>query len=171
LREVIEDSITAVSQLLKEDGIELEMHLPQQVPSILADRDRLQQVMLNLLSNAAKFCSRPGGKITVALAQQRNYLRVDVSDNGVGIGESEQEIIFEKFRQSGDTLTQKPKGSGLGLAISRQIIDHFGGRLWVRSRPGEGSTFSFTVPFRPGGQVWGPTTDWIAATAVGPRAP
>jgi signal transduction histidine kinase len=71
---------------------------------------------------------------------------VDVSDNGVGISQADQDVIFDKFRQVGDTLTQKPKGSGLGLAISRQIIDHFGGRLWVKSRLGEGSTFSFTVP-------------------------
>src|SRR5688572_30913390 len=171
LREVIEDSVSEVSQLLKESDIQLETDLPREVPAILADRDRLLQVMLNLLSNAAKFCDRPGGRIKVGLTQQRHYLRVDVTDNGVGIGEAEQEIIFEKFRQSGDTLTQKPKGSGLGLAISRQIINHFGGRLWVRSRPGEGSTFSFTVPYQRGGLVLGPTVDWIAAGAVGSRAP
>jgi signal transduction histidine kinase len=138
---------------------------------VLADRDRLQQVMLNLLSNAAKFCDGPDGRIGVRLVQQRHYLRVDVADNGVGIGEAEQAIIFEKFRQAGDTLTQKPKGSGLGLAISRQIITHFGGRLWVRSRPGEGSTFSFTVPYQPGGLVWGPNADWVGAAAIGPHAP
>jgi signal transduction histidine kinase len=116
------------------------------VPPIVADRDRLMQVMLNLLSNAAKFCERPRGKVVVALARDGGFLRVDVTDNGVGISQADQDVIFDKFRQVGDTLTQKPKGSGLGLAISRQIIDHFGGRLWVRSRLGEGSTFSFTVP-------------------------
>src|SRR5688572_16425343 len=146
MREVVEDSVAAVSQLFKDRDIELDVRMPHEVPSIVADRDRLMQVMLNLLSNAAKFCERPRGKVVVALALDDAFLRVDVSDNGVGIGEAEQEIIFEKFRQVGDTLTQKPKGSGLGLAISRQIIDHFGGRLWVRSRLGEGSTFSFTVP-------------------------
>jgi len=171
LREVIEDSIAEVSQLLKDQGIHLETRLPLELPAILADRDRLLQVMLNLLSNAAKFCDRPGGRITVGLARQRHYLRVDVTDNGAGIGEADQEIIFEKFRQAGDTLTQKPRGSGLGLAISRQIINHFGGRLWVKSRRGEGSTFSFTVPIQHGGPVWGPTADWVAGTAVGPRAP
>ncbi|HUF81353.1 MAG TPA: HAMP domain-containing sensor histidine kinase, partial [Burkholderiales bacterium] len=148
MRDVVEDSLAAVSQLLKERNIRLETNLPQRVPPIVADRDRLMQVMLNLLSNAAKFCGRPGGRIAVALAHQGAHLRVDVTDNGAGIGEADQEVIFEKFRQVGDTLTQKPRGSGLGLAISRQIIDHFGGRLWVRSRPGEGSTFSFTVPVK-----------------------
>ena len=167
LREVVEDSITATSQLFKDTGVDLEVRMPDAVPAITADRDRLMQVMLNLLSNAAKFCERPDGKVTVALARQDGYLRVDVSDNGVGISAADQEVIFDKFRQAGDTLTQKPKGSGLGLAISRQIIDHFGGRLWVRSRPGEGSTFSFTVPVMAGSLAVSPAF----GTAIGPKAP
>ena len=150
MREVVEDSLAAVSQLLKERNIRLETSLPERVPPIVADRDRLMQVMLNLLSNAVKFCERADARIEVALAHRDGQLRVDVTDNGAGIGEADQELIFEKFRQVGDTLTQKPRGSGLGLAISRQIIDHFGGRLWVRSRSGEGSTFSFTVPVKTG---------------------
>src|SRR5262245_29416774 len=146
MRDVIEDSVAAVSQLFRDRSIELDVRMPDEVPSIVADRDRLMQVMLNLLSNAAKFCEGPRGRVAVSLAREARFLRVDVSDNGVGISQADQDVIFEKFRQVGDTLTEKPKGSGLGLAISRQIIDHFGGRLWVKSRPGEGSTFSFTVP-------------------------
>jgi Na+/proline symporter/nitrogen-specific signal transduction histidine kinase len=146
MREVVEDSVAAVSQLFKDRSIELGVRMPDEVPSIVADRDRLMQVMLNLLSNAAKFCEGPRGRVAVSLAQEGRFLRVDVSDNGVGISQADQDVIFDKFRQVGDTLTQKPKGSGLGLAISRQIIDHFGGRLWVKSRLGEGATFSFTVP-------------------------
>ena len=146
MREVIEDSVTSVSQLVKDKDMELEVRMPQLVPTVVADRDRLMQVMLNLLSNAAKFCERPDGRIVVTLSRHGQLLRVDVADNGVGINEADQRVIFDKFRQVGDTLTEKPKGSGLGLAISRQIIDHFGGRLWVESRPGEGSMFSFTLP-------------------------
>jgi Na+/proline symporter/signal transduction histidine kinase len=146
MREVIEDSVAAVSQLFKDRDIEVDVRIPDEVPPIVADRDRLLQVMLNLLSNAAKFCEPPHGRVAVALARDGGLLRVDVSDNGIGISQADQDVIFDKFRQVGDTLTQKPRGSGLGLAISRQIIDHFGGRLWVRSRLGEGSTFSFTVP-------------------------
>jgi len=146
MREVIEDSVTAVSQLFKDGNIELQVQLPRQAPQVVADRDRLMQVMLNLLSNAAKFCERRDGKVTASLERQGDFLRVDVTDNGVGISPADQAVIFDKFRQVGDTLTQKPKGSGLGLAISRQIIDHFGGRLWVTSQPGVGSTFSFTLP-------------------------
>ena len=73
-------------------------------------------------------------------------MRVDVEDNGVGISRAHQAVIFEKFRQVGDTLTQKPAGTGLGLAICRQIVEHLGGRLWVESAPARGSVFSFTLP-------------------------
>jgi signal transduction histidine kinase len=171
MREVVEDSVTAVSQLFKERGVALGTSMPREVPPIVADRDRLMQVMLNLLSNAAKFCDRPDGSVTVTLAHLSDSLRVDVADNGAGISETDQDIIFDKFRQVGDTLTQKPRGSGLGLAISRQIIDHFGGRLWVRSRLGEGSTFSFTLPIRPGTWATGPSAQQELAMALGPRRP
>jgi signal transduction histidine kinase len=169
LREVIEDSVTAVSQLFKDGNVELKVQLPRQAPQIMVDRDRLMQVMLNLLSNAAKFCERPDGKVTVSLERQDDFLRVDVTDNGIGISPADQAVIFDKFRQVGDTLTQKPKGSGLGLAISRQIIEHFGGRLWVTSQSGVGSTFSFTVPVMPG--TWAALALEASAALVGPRAP
>ena len=81
-----------------------------------------------------------------SLAASGGTLRVDIADNGIGISSEHQSVIFDKFRQVGDTLTSKPKGSGLGLAISRQIIEHLGGRLWVTSAQGAGATFSFTLP-------------------------
>ena len=73
-------------------------------------------------------------------------VRVDVRDNGPGIAGEDREVIFEKFRQGGDTRINRPAGTGLGLPISRQIVEHLGGRLWVESHAGEGATFSFTVP-------------------------
>ncbi|MBI5920655.1 MAG: histidine kinase [Betaproteobacteria bacterium] len=152
LREVIQHSVDTTSQLFKERSVALDVNLPDAVPPIIADRDRLMQVMINLLSNAVKFCALGSGSVDVRLWREGSMLRVDVADNGPGIRREDQVIIFEKFRQGGrssDVLTTKPQGTGLGLAISRQIIENFGGRLWVESAPEEGragAKFSFTLP-------------------------
>jgi Na+/proline symporter/signal transduction histidine kinase len=149
LREVIEQSIAATSQLFRDKQAALDTHLPGNVPMVAADRDRLMQVMLNLLSNAVKFVSPGSGQVLVRLESGADALRVDVQDNGPGIRREDQQLIFEKFRQGGGSaLTDKPQGTGLGLPISRQIVEHFGGRLWVESEPGRGATFSFTLPLR-----------------------
>ncbi|MBL8393569.1 MAG: histidine kinase [Candidatus Accumulibacter sp.] len=149
LKEVVEQSIAATSQLFREKGAHVELDLPDNLPLILADRDRLIQVMLNLLSNAAKFLTPGSGRIRVGLRMLAEALEVSVTDNGPGIRPQDQELIFEKFRQVGDTMTAKPSGTGLGLPISRRIVEHLGGRLWVESVPGEGATFLFTLPFAP----------------------
>ncbi|UTW09224.1 sensor histidine kinase [Pseudomonas benzenivorans] len=151
LKAVIEDAVATTSQLLGDQRIDLELDLPAQVTPVAADRDRLLQVLLNLISNAAKFCAREHGRIAIALHELPEALRVEVRDNGAGIAAADQEAIFEKFRQAGDPLTEKPQGTGLGLPISRQIIEHFGGRLWVDSVHGQGACFSFTLPL--GGDV------------------
>jgi signal transduction histidine kinase len=146
LNDVINESLAATSQLFSEKKVKLQTRLPERVPPVLADRDRLIQVVVNLLSNGVKFCDSRDGRVWVAVSVEDDALRVDVRDNGKGVRPQEQSIIFEKFRQAGDALTEKPKGTGLGLAISREIITHFGGRLWVESGPGGGATFSFTLP-------------------------
>ena len=146
LRELIGDAVTGMSQVFEEQNIKVEVEMPDTVPAVRADVDRIIQVMLNLLSNAAKFCQPGGGRIRIALSAQPDALRVDVHDNGPGIDPGDQGVIFDKFRQVGDTLTAKPHGSGLGLHISRQIVEHFGGRMWVESRRGDGACFSFTLP-------------------------
>jgi signal transduction histidine kinase len=120
--------------------------MPPHLGRVVADRDRVMQVMLNLLSNAVKFCPSGSGRVAVTIAQNGPAVRVDVRDNGVGVSREHQAVIFEKFRQVGDTLTQKPAGTGLGLAICRQIVSRLGGRLWLESEPGHGSVFSFTLP-------------------------
>ena len=146
MREVIESTLTATSQLFKEKEVRLEARLPQHVPVLVADRDHITQVIFNLLSNAVKFCEAGTGRVEVALVEDNGCLRVDVSDNGPGISPEDQKVIFDKFRQAGDALTDKPRGTGLGLHISFHIVEHYGGRIWVTSRPGQGTTFSFTLP-------------------------
>ncbi|MEO6145000.1 MAG: HAMP domain-containing sensor histidine kinase, partial [Dermatophilaceae bacterium] len=146
LRLVLETSAQATAQLFRDKDVALDLDLPQWVPTVEADRDRVVQVVVNLLSNAVKF-SEPGlGRVSVGLLVGDGSVRVDVSDNGPGIALEDQQVIFEKFRQGGDTRRNRPKGTGLGLSISREIVGHLGGRLWVESTPGEGSTFSFTLP-------------------------
>jgi len=146
LREIVQDAVQATSQLFDERSVRVDTELAGDVPPLMADHDRLVQVMLNLLSNAVKFCDASAGRVSVRLRREGDWARVDVQDNGRGIAPEHQQMIFEKFRQVGDTLTDRPQGTGLGLPICRQIVTHFGGRLWVESRPGEGSTFSFTLP-------------------------
>jgi signal transduction histidine kinase len=107
------------------------------------------QVLLNLLSNAAKFCEAESGRVRVSMQRHGDHIRIDVADNGIGIPPEHRELVFEKFRQLGDAASGRPQGTGLGLAICRQIVNHFGGRLWVESEPGQGSTFSFTLPIDP----------------------
>jgi Na+/proline symporter/nitrogen-specific signal transduction histidine kinase len=146
MRELVSDVLSGMSQVFTEKGIQVVAHLPDHVAPVSADLDRVIQVLLNLLSNAVKFCDPAQGRIEMTLADTGEWVRVDVHDNGPGIDAADQKIIFEKFRQAGDTLTGKPQGTGLGLPISRQIVEHLGGRLWVESGPGTGACFSFTLP-------------------------
>jgi signal transduction histidine kinase len=107
-----------------------------------------------------KFVTPGEGRVVVDLRSDSDALRVAVTDNGPGISAENREIIFEKFRQAGDTMTEKPQGTGLGLAISRQIVEHLGGRLWVESEPGHGATFVFVLPI--------PGHDEVQRTPAGP---
>jgi signal transduction histidine kinase len=142
LTELIGDTVTGMGQVFEERGIKVELKVPGRVAAVRADVDRIIQV----LSNAAKFCEPGKGRIEIALSEQPGRLRVDVRDNGPGISPADQEVIFGKFRQVGDAPSGRPRGSGLGLHISRQIVEHFGGRMWVESAPGQGACFSFTLP-------------------------
>ncbi len=146
MKEVISDTLAAMDQLFRDKNIKVEARLPEKVSAVTVDLDRMIQVMLNLLSNAVKFCDSTNGRVQIALAEREGGLRVDVRDNGRGISAEDHEAIFSKFHQVGDTLTDKPQGSGLGLHISRQIVEHFGGRMWVESSLGSGACFSFTLP-------------------------
>ena len=139
--------VAQVEPLTSRKNIEVSFAADVEVAAAWCDLDRVERVFVNLLSNAAKFLVQGAGRVGVKLRVLADGLEVSVSDNGPGIRPEDQELIFEKFRQVGDTMTAKPAGTGLGLPISRRIVEHFGGRLWVESVPGEGATFRFTLPF------------------------
>ncbi len=146
LRTVLSDAAAAMSRVLEERGVRLELRFGEVPLAARADADRLVQVVVNLLSNAAKFCQPERGCVEISLAEAGDFLRVDVRDNGPGIDPRDQEIVFDRFRQARDRGAGQPQGSGLGLYICRRIVEELGGRIWVSSRPGEGSCFSFTLP-------------------------
>jgi len=151
--EVIKKAINATQALAAKTNLEVKVKVSPRLPSVRCDRDRLVQVVTNLLSNAIKFTPE-GGRIEVkARLRKRDKSKeksdavvVSVTDSGIGIDPKDYDSIFEKFKQVGDTLTDKPKGTGLGLPICKEIIEHFGGKLWVESQLGKGSTFFFTLP-------------------------
>jgi hypothetical protein len=145
LAEVISQSVATTEQLILDKGGVVHLHLPNGASYVMADRDRLMQVMLNLLSNAEKFIPQGSGRIDVSLSREHNLYRVSIADNGPGIPPAAQAVIFDKFRQVGDK-SANPLGTGLGLPISREIIEHFGGHISVHSSPGHGAIFIFELP-------------------------
>ena len=144
---LVHQAVTTTQELFHERQATVAVSVPAALPLLRADPDRLMQVLLNLLSNAAKFVPVPGGQVQVQVRADAAGVTVAVQDNGPGIHAAQQALIFERFRQGGDSAN-RPQGTGLGLPISRQIIEHFGGRLWVESQPGEGATFAFHLPWR-----------------------
>jgi Na+/proline symporter/nitrogen-specific signal transduction histidine kinase len=146
LKDIVNEAVNATSQLIHEKNIEINLDLPATAPLVSGDRDRLIQVMFNLVSNAVKFCDNKGGIINIKLSVENKRLRIDVSDNGIGISREHQEMIFEKFKQVIDTKLGRPRGTGLGLSITKRIVDYHNGKIWVESEPGKGSTFSFIIP-------------------------
>jgi signal transduction histidine kinase len=143
---VIARATSATASLLAGPGPEMIVDVEPGLPTLVGDRDRLIQVVINLISNAVKFT--PVGSITCAAQHDPagSGVLVSVTDTGVGIAPEDHARVFEQFGQAGDTLTDKPRGTGLGLSICREIVEHHGGRLWLESAPGEGSRFAFTLP-------------------------
>jgi two-component system, NtrC family, sensor kinase len=146
LPSAIDNALTLVRERAGRRSIALGRVIDERVGTIRADERKVKQVVLNLLSNAIKFTPE-GGRIDVRAAVNDGMVEVSVADTGVGIAPEDQEAVFEEFRQVG-TADKKVEGTGLGLALSRKFIELHGGRIWVKSQVGEGSTFTFTVPLR-----------------------
>jgi signal transduction histidine kinase len=142
----IDNALILVRERASRRGIRLGSALDESLGTIRADERKVKQVLLNLLSNALKFTPE-GGRIDVRAAMHDGAAEISVTDTGVGIAPEDQEAIFEEFRQVG-TADKKVEGTGLGLALSRKFIELHGGRIWVKSEVGQGSTFTFTMPRR-----------------------
>ncbi|OLP17975.1 transcriptional regulator [Leptolyngbya sp. 'hensonii'] len=145
ITEILDRALASTSALFEQKGLQLVREVDPELPEFLGDRDRLIQVVINLISNAVKFTDQ--GAVTCKAYRAEREIVVSVIDTGMGIAEVDQPKVFEKFKQVGDTLTDKPKGTGLGLPICKEILEHHGGRIWVESKLGQGSIFSFALPF------------------------
>ena len=142
----IETALILVRERASRRGIALGKTMDERLGTVRGDERKVKQVLLNLLSNALKFTPE-GGRIDVRAIVNEGMAEVSVADTGVGIAPEDQGAIFEEFRQVG-TADKKVEGTGLGLALSRKFIELHGGRIWVKSQVGQGSTFTFTLPVR-----------------------
>lgn len=143
-RSLIERSTAVAATLAEQKGLALRSEVESDLPNVLGDENRLHQVLTNLIANAVKFTRH--GQVVVRAERQDKVIRFCVCDSGIGIAEENWGSVFDKFRQVGDTLTDKPQGTGLGLSICQQIVKHHGGEIWLDSELGVGSNFYFTVP-------------------------
>lgn len=150
VEELLDRSTDATAALFDQKGVELIKVVAEGLPPVACDKDRIIQVGINLLSNAIKFTD----KGTVIIRAERatgvpEAVKISVLDTGIGISEEDRRQVFEKFKQVGDALTDRPKGTGLGLPICKQIVEYHGGSIQVDPRPGGGSIFSFVLPCTP----------------------
>ncbi len=144
----LESCLTLVRERATRHGVTLGLTVDERLGQVVADERKVRQVVLNLLSNAVKFTPE-GGRVALNAVRADGAVEISVSDTGIGIEPGDQELIFEEFRQAGGDYTRKREGTGLGLALARRFVELHGGRIWVKSEIGKGSTFTFTLPERP----------------------
>ncbi|MHB1294003.1 MAG: hybrid sensor histidine kinase/response regulator [Anaerolineae bacterium] len=143
VREVITDAVETIAPLLEQQGLAFSVDLPESAPLLFVDRTRIRQVLLNLFNNAVRFTSE--GSVTARMHETSDAVVISVQDSGVGIPADQLAEVFEEFRQV-DAGPRSRGGTGLGLAVSRQFVELHGGRTWVESTLGQGSTFYFSLP-------------------------
>jgi signal transduction histidine kinase len=148
LPQALQDTLVLVRERAVRHGIDLHLDADARLGALVADERKIKQVMLNLLSNAVKFTPE-GGRVEVRAVPTDGAVEISVTDTGIGIAPENQELIFEEFRQVGGDYAHKREGTGLGLTLARRLVELHGGRLWVKSQVGQGSTFTFSVPERP----------------------
>ena len=146
INDVTDEALELVRPHADEKGLEVRSLIPQGLPNVWADRARVRQVLANMLANAVKFTER--GAVSVSAGAAEGWVTVSVADTGVGISPEAQAYVFDEFRQADSSTTRRYGGTGLGLAISKRLVTLHGGRIWVDSEIGRGSTFHFTLPIR-----------------------
>ncbi len=144
LKDIVHGVYSAVEPLASEKQLAFKVEVASDLPPGRGDERRLTQVLLNLVGNAIKFTDR--GEVVVRASAANGSFNLSVRDSGPGISEADQAKLFQQFQQADNSITRKKGGTGLGLAISKQIVELHGGRIWVESQPGQGSTFSLTLP-------------------------
>jgi signal transduction histidine kinase len=144
----IENARTFVRERAVKHGITMDVDVDERLGEYVGDERKIKQILLNLLSNAVKFTPE-GGRISITANKTDNGAEISVSDTGIGIPPAEQPTIFEEFRQVGGDYAHKKEGTGLGLTLAKKFVELHGGKIWVESEVGRGSTFSFTLPNRP----------------------
>jgi signal transduction histidine kinase len=145
LPQAVDNTLVLIRERAMRRGITVERSVDPALGEINGDERKVKQVLLNLLSNAVKFTPE-GGRITVRAAATNGTAEISVTDTGVGIAPEDQEAVFEEFRQVGTDYARKHEGTGLGLALARKFVELHGGKIWVTSQVGQGSTFTFTIP-------------------------
>ena len=146
LLQVVQDTVTVQRPQAAEQGITIALELPDNLPALMGDQDRIRQVMVNLISNAIKY-NRPEGTITISAVLHEKAIRVCVQDTGKGIPPEAVKNLFKRFYRVPDTEGYTT-GTGLGLSITQRIVQELGGRIWLESELGKGSSFFFTLPLQ-----------------------
>lgn len=144
IEQIITQAITLTKPIIRGKPIQVIQNIRESLPKVLADKDKLMQVIINLMTNAIKFTEE--GCIVCTARRLQGEIILSITDTGIGIKEEDKKYIFDKFSQVGDNLTSRPRGTGLGLAICKHIIEEHGGEIWAESEVGKGTDFSFSIP-------------------------
>ena len=148
VKEAINEVLNTIIGFSNKKGIHIHTHIHEDVPSITVDKVKLKQILFNLLSNAVKFTPE-NGRVTINASLMNQHVQIAVSDTGIGIKSEDMDKIFEVFRQLDASYARHYEGTGLGLTLTKRLIELHGGKIWVISEFGKGSTFTFTLPIKP----------------------
>jgi len=164
---MVAETLYDLSEIIEEKGLHVETDLEPEAARVVGDQQRVLQILANLVGNACRY-TPAGGQIKIASSRVDDLAQITVCDNGIGVREEEQDRIFERFYRSDDPLVQQQPGTGLGLAIAKSLAELHGGRLWMHSELSQGSTFGFTLPLAPQGQIECRDDEWGEAPGGAP---